>query len=308
QGAGHPNSYLHFAYGQMIEAALLLPLFLHQVVNAIAYRLKMASFVVLDVALVVYAIDLAIAVLHGELSGGIRVAPYMRALLLIGYSSDMMAQMKLFGRILAEFVSILSVITMFVGFFAWFGNVTFAGEERSVYFPDFVDACWNLLVMLTTANFPDVMIPAFSVNRTAGAVFFPAVVFGVFVLMNFLLASTYDKYSHSHEELLEKMLHLRDRNCAEAFHLLAEEGESIISARVMEELLAEVNLCSGAGAADLDRLAADQRVLLIQLMDNDQDHGISQKEFHAVITLLQLRFEKVSPKTFMESWLPGEKH
>lgn len=33
----------------------------------------------------------------------------------------------------------------------------------------------------------------------------------------------------------------------------------------MEELLAEVNLCSGAGAADLDRLAADQRVLLVQV-------------------------------------------
>lgn len=40
-------------------------------------------------------------------------------------------------------------------------------------------------------------------------------------------------------------------------------GESSVSAGVMEELLAEVNLCSGAGAAD--RLAADQRDLLIQV-------------------------------------------
>lgn len=31
----------------------------------------------------------------------------------------------------------------------------------------------------------------------------------------------------------------------------------------------------------------------------------SQNEFHAVITLLQLRFEKISPKTFVETWLPG---
>lgn len=34
----------------------------------------------------------------------------------------MMAQVKLFGRILAEFVSILSVVAMFLGFFAWFGE------------------------------------------------------------------------------------------------------------------------------------------------------------------------------------------
>lgn len=46
------------------------------------------------------------------------------------------------------------------------------------------DACWNLLVMLTTANFPDVMIPAFTQHRGAGLLFFPVVTFGVFVLMN----------------------------------------------------------------------------------------------------------------------------
>ncbi|CAN0283189.1 unnamed protein product [Ectocarpus sp. 4 AP-2014] len=77
--------------------------------------------------------------------------------------------------------------------------------------------------MLTTANFPDVVVPAYTRNRAACLVFFPAVVLGVFVLMNFLLASTYDKYSHGHEELLDKMLHMRDKNCAAAFDLLAME-------------------------------------------------------------------------------------
>ncbi|CAM9172126.1 unnamed protein product [Ectocarpus fasciculatus] len=302
QGMGHPPSYLPFGYGHLIEACLLLPLFIHQIVNAIAYRVKMPSFVLLDLALFLYALDLLVAVMHGE--PHIRIAPYMRALLLIGYSTDMMAQMKLFGRILTEFVSILSVVAMFLGFFAWFGNVTFAGEERSVYFPNFVDACWNLLVMLTTANFPDVLVPAYTRNRAAGLVFFPAVVLGVFVLMNFLLASTYDKYSHGHQELLDKMLRMRDENCAAAFDLLASDGESKLSTRVMEELLAEVNVCSGAGPAELDRLADDQRTLLVQLMDDDGDSGISKNEFKAVITLLQLRFEKVSPKTFVGTWLP----
>lgn len=50
----------------------------------------------------------------------------MRALLLVGYSHDMMAQVRLFGRILAEFVSILSVVAMFLGFFAWFGEMDVA--------------------------------------------------------------------------------------------------------------------------------------------------------------------------------------
>eukprot|EP00904_Undaria_pinnatifida_P002813 jgi/Undpi1/12532/HiC_scaffold_6.g02201.m1 len=262
----------------------------------------MAAFLVLDVAVAVYAVDLILAVTRDE--PGIRVAPYMRALLLVGYSSNMMAQIKLLGRILAEFVSIWSVIAMFLGFFAWFGNITFAGEEREQYFPNFVEACWSLLVMLTTANFPDVMIPAFTRRRTAGLLFFPLVVFGVFVLINFLLASTYDKYSNGHKELLETMLQLRESNCAMAFDMLVQEGESVVTAEVMEELLAEINVCSGAGPAELVRLRDDQRRLLFHLMDNNNDNGVSKSEFKAVITLLQLRFEKVSPVTFMQKWLP----
>ncbi|CAM9538707.1 unnamed protein product [Ectocarpus sp. 12 AP-2014] len=267
-----------------------------------AYRVKMLSFVLLDLALFLYALDLLVAVVYGQ--PHIRIAPYMRALLLIGYSTDMMAQIKLFGKILTEFASILSVVAMFLGFFAWFGNVTLAGKERSVYFPNFVDACWNLLVMLSTANFPDVLVPAYTRNRAASLLFFPVVAVGVFVLMNFLLASTYDKYSNGHQELLDRMLHMRDKNCAAAFDRLATDGESKLSTSVMEELLTEVNVCLGAGPTELDRLAADQRTLLVQLMDDDGDSGINKTEFHAVITLLQLRFEKISPKTFVETWLP----
>lgn len=31
-----------------------------------------------------------------------------------------------------------------------------------------------------------------------------------------------------------------------------------------------------------------------------------QKEFKAVITLLQLRFDKIDPVTFVEKWFPGK--
>lgn len=48
-------------------------------------------------------------------------------------------------------------------------------------------------------------------------------------------------------------------------------GEEFIDPDIMEELLTEVNLCSGAGAAELDRLRADQRVLLFQVTLSDAE-------------------------------------
>ena len=48
----------------------------------------------------------------------------------------------------------------------------------------------------------------------------------------------------------------------------------MVSADVMEELLAEINICSGAGPAELVRLRDDQRTLLFHVRrdGDDQTH------------------------------------
>ena len=51
---------------------------------------------------------------------------------------------------------------------------------------DFFEAQWELLVLLTTANFPAVMLPAYSRNRAYAAFFVTYVCFGVFFLLNYV--------------------------------------------------------------------------------------------------------------------------
>lgn len=59
--------------------------------------------------------------------------------------------------------AVLLLIILHIVFFGWLGTVLFEGSaEREVYFNNISNACWHMLILLTTANFPDVMMPAYS--------------------------------------------------------------------------------------------------------------------------------------------------
>ena len=51
-----------------------------------------------------------------------------------------------------------------------------------------------MMILLTTANFPDVMLPAYKVNFFNVIFFVVYLVLGLYVLMNMLLASVYSKF------------------------------------------------------------------------------------------------------------------
>lgn len=42
---------------------------------------------------------------------------------------------------------------------AFFALLLFEGAQREEIFPDYGEAIYNLLVLLTTSNYPDVMMP-----------------------------------------------------------------------------------------------------------------------------------------------------
>ncbi|RHY28886.1 hypothetical protein DYB32_005627 [Aphanomyces invadans] len=66
---------------------------------------------------------------------------------------------------------------------------TASGVMRS-----FVESAWQLLVLLTTANFPDIMMPAYTKNRAYGLFFIVFVAFGLFFLMNLILAQVFNNF------------------------------------------------------------------------------------------------------------------
>jgi len=53
-------------------------------------------------------------------------------------------------------------IIVYILYFSWMGQRLFSGTLEGVqYFGTFGDSCFNMLVLMTTSNYPDVMLPAY---------------------------------------------------------------------------------------------------------------------------------------------------
>jgi len=59
-----------------------------------------------------------------------------------------------------------------------------------------------MLVLITTSNYPDIMIPTYKENRIAIIFFALYLKIGVFLLMNLLLATLYSKYKSRFSEYI----------------------------------------------------------------------------------------------------------
>ena len=66
--------------------------------------------------------------------------------------------------------------------------------EGKKYFSDLGSAIVHMIVLLSTANHPDIMMPAYSQNRLYSIYFIAFVVIGLYVIMNVLTAVVYNRF------------------------------------------------------------------------------------------------------------------
>ncbi|KAF0717242.1 Aste57867_2414 [Aphanomyces stellatus] len=126
----------------------------------------------------------------------IQITGYLRVLLFAVKTRRIRRTLRSVWLVVLEVQPIASVVVVFVAFFAWTATILFKNTpEGQEYMPTFVESGWNLMVLLTTANFPDVMMPAYQQNRVAVLFFAFFLCFGLFFLMNVVLAVIFDHFA-----------------------------------------------------------------------------------------------------------------
>ena len=104
-------------------------------------------------------------------------------------------------RVMADAFPMVIFIVIYISYYSWIGYIIFSGTiEGVVYFDTYPDSWFNMLVLMTTSNFPNVMLPAYQLNRLYGIYFMSYLIIGLFLLMNLLLGVIYSNFKTRFED------------------------------------------------------------------------------------------------------------
>jgi two pore calcium channel protein len=86
-----------------------------------------------------------------------------------------------------------------------------------------------MLTLLTTANFPDVMLPAYYESRINCLFFIGYLVFGLYFLQNILLAVVFDNYKRQLVEKVDHHTETRVQYISEYFDSFDRDKKGVLS-------------------------------------------------------------------------------
>ena len=67
-----------------------------------------------------------------------------------------------FAGVIWDTLPIMAFTTIFIMYYSWMGQRLFSGTlQGTTYFDTFSDSFFNMLVLMTTSNYPDIMLPAY---------------------------------------------------------------------------------------------------------------------------------------------------
>ncbi|OWK53386.1 Two pore calcium channel protein 2 [Lonchura striata] len=162
-----------------------------------------------------------------------------------------------------------------------FGERNLQTAEGLPYFRNYLEIVFDLYVLVTTANSPDVMMPAFDFSSWYALFFIAFVIVNTYIFMSLFLAVVYNNYKKHLKNEIRKLAYMKRRKMIEAFNLLKEEeGEQFVVREARWKQLVKLV------APDTSN---SHRELLLRISDDEQKGFIDKKSFVQLADLLNIQ-------------------
>ncbi|CAB9519936.1 pore calcium channel protein 1 [Seminavis robusta] len=187
--------------------------------------------------------------------------------------------------VLPQVLNICAMLAIYVFFWAFMGTVLFYETDQGVAgFSTFVESLWTLWICITTANYPDVMMPSYNQNRLSGPYFVIFMIVTFFFFMNLILSSIVNTYDDIMSERKKERKAREDAKLSEAFQLM-DQSKTIDRDTVMT-LFRILN----KDFPEFRHISSRDAKLLFAVLDRDGSAKISQHEFLDFGSIMLLEF------------------
>ncbi|EMP32656.1 Two pore calcium channel protein 1 [Chelonia mydas] len=257
------------------------------------------------IAILVTLIDL---IIYGALKisnvNSIRWSRFLRPIFLINFAESRQIR-RVFRSIRNTLPEITYVFLLFmfsVLMFSLmalklFGDRNLRTVEGSPYFTNYLEIVFDLYVLVTTANSPDVMMPAFDFSWWYSLFFITYVVINTYLFMSVFLAVVYNNYRKHLKNEIRKLAYMKRHKMVEAFNILkVKEGtEFVVKEAQWKQLVKLV-------APDI---STSHRELLLRVSDEEQKGYVDKKSFVRLADLLNIQVIAMRIQTHpLEHWMP----
>ncbi|XP_031776231.1 two pore calcium channel protein 1 isoform X4 [Apis florea] len=122
---------------------------------------------------------------------------------------------------LPPILDMLGLLLFFITLYTVLGYYMFSEMNRN--FSTLQDSFVSLFVLLTTANFPDVMMPSYSKNKWYAIYFVSYLSTMLYVMMNLMLAVVNETFTAAERDKFKKLFLHKRKACQHAFKLLVSK-------------------------------------------------------------------------------------
>lgn len=227
-----------------------------------------------------------------------RLAPYLRVALVVVNTRGLRDCMRTLVGVVPDFLNIAALLGLYLLFSSWLAYVLFEDtvQGKSI-FTTYTTTLYQMSILFTTSNNPDVWLPAYKSSRFTSLFFILYILFGVYFIMNLILAVVYDSFKGQLAKLLINEEDKRQRVLSAAFRLIDEQGRGYLDVPQCAKLFKELNKYR-----TLPKIADDDMEAVFYALDDSGDFKINRTEFSDLCNAISLKFDKAEEPSWFEHY------
>ncbi|KAL3701106.1 hypothetical protein R1sor_019128 [Riccia sorocarpa] len=228
----------------------------------------------------------------------VRVAPYVRVILVAVNLSEVRDSVKTLFQVLPDFFDVATLLVLFVLFSSWLGYILFEDTVQGTeVFTSFPATVYGMSILFTTSNNPDLWLTAYKQARISSLFFIVYILIGVYFVTNLVLAVVYDSFKGQLAEHFMSLEQRRNELLKTTFNLLDEHKTGFLDVRQCSALFKELN-----NYRTLPKVNEEDMEAVFYALDDSGDFKINADEFTDLCQAIALKFDKQEIPQWLESF------